>query len=149
MSCLWIVIVLKFEAHADPITILMLILWSRSGSGFKFYTCWKAIFSPFVHITASLFLSFCIIGVMILNVLDRNYKFSGRNVVQLYFWWKWIQIRRNDADLTGSGSRALGNSTLLCTACFFFYLQEAVRMPPKLAAIFFKMFCDVSRHAYK
>jgi hypothetical protein len=31
----------------------------------------------------------------------------------------------------------------------FLFLQEAVRMPPKLAAIFFKMFGDVSRHAYK
>jgi hypothetical protein len=77
--------------------------------------------------------------------LDRNDKFSGRNVVQLYFWWKWIQIRQNDADPDPQH----WTTALYFAPHVFFYLQEAVRMPPKLAAIFIKMFGDVSRHAYK
>jgi hypothetical protein len=58
----------------------------------------------FIHSIASLhcfifLVSF--IGVIILNILDRN--FLEKSTALLYIWlkWIWIQICQNDADPTG------------------------------------------------
>jgi hypothetical protein len=46
-------------------------------------------------------------AVIVFKIFDSILNFSGKSVVSLYICWKWIRIRQNDADPTGSGSTTL------------------------------------------
>ncbi len=105
------------RCDADPDTTFHFDADSHPDPDYsKFYACWN-ILNLFIFFAAipgyTFFYLSCqchSIGVILSGMTvfwTKYFKFSQKFLIFLYIWLKWIRIRQNDSDPTGSRSTTL------------------------------------------